>query len=316
MLGLNALKGRLSNIHTPGGLPDIFVFATPRSGSTFLLELLHAQPGMKTYNEPLSVRKAAMRRALGVENWREATILPNREEKYLSYFNALKTNKIPELNAPLYRRRGRFLTSRLVYKIIHGGEDLVPWFEESLGALSIILIRHPIPTVLSHTHFPRLPYYLDQPGLQNLLSADQIRFTQHIIIYGSPFEQGIVDWCLQNVAPLVCHYDPGRIVLSYEELTLFPREIVSFLTPKLQLTPIKNLDRLITRPSGSTTDSAQETREFFDGMASDRYFLVEKWKRKVTGREERRAFEILNVYGIDCYEMDNFLPAQKFRLIP
>ena len=64
MIPLNVIKGRLSNIHVQGDLPNIFVFATPRSGSTFLLEFLHAQPEMKTYNEPLSVRKAAMRRVL------------------------------------------------------------------------------------------------------------------------------------------------------------------------------------------------------------------------------------------------------------
>lgn len=315
MLKPDYIKGRLSNFHLKGDLPDIFVFATPRSGSTFLLEFLHAQPGMKTYNEPLNVHKAAMRRALGVKTWQDATSLSGRHEKYFNYFNSLSNNKIPELNPPLYRRRGRFMTWRIVYKIIHGGEDLVPWFEEVLGALTVILMRHPIPTVLSHTHYPRLPYFLDQKNLKSLLSTEQIEFAQNIIDNGSSFEQGIVDWCLQNFAVLVTHYDPNRIVLSYEELTLFPQEIVYLLTPKLQLKPIKNLENLINRPSGSTSDSNDETQTFFEKAEDDRHFLIEKWKKNVSPEQEQRAFEILNVFNIDCYEIDNFLPTQKYRLV-
>ncbi len=315
MLKFDAFKGRLSNIHLNGDLPDIFVFATPRSGSTFLLEFLHAQAGMKTYNEPLNIHKAAMRKALGVETWQDATALLDRKEKYLNYFNDLKENKIPELNPPVYRRRGRFITRRIVYKIIHGGEDLVPWFEESLSALAIILMRHPIPTALSHAHFPRLPYFLDQPDLKDLLSADQIRFTQYIINEGTLFEQGIVDWCLQNYAVLTSHFDPNRLLLSYEELTLFPREIISILTPKLQLKPVKDLENLINRPSGSTADSSKETQAFFKTTKDDRNFLIEKWKKNISSDQEQRCFEIMNVFNIDCYESDSFLPKRKYRLI-
>ncbi|MFP6641360.1 MAG: hypothetical protein VCC04_14025, partial [Myxococcota bacterium] len=61
----------LSNWHRPGALPNVFIFTTPRSGSTWLMELIQSQPGFKCCSEPLNLRVRGISRRLGVEGWTE-----------------------------------------------------------------------------------------------------------------------------------------------------------------------------------------------------------------------------------------------------
>ena len=56
MTYLAYIKGCLSNIHIAGLKPDIFIFSTPRSGSTFLMELLYAQKGVKIFEPDLFLK--------------------------------------------------------------------------------------------------------------------------------------------------------------------------------------------------------------------------------------------------------------------
>ncbi len=314
----SALKGRLSNFHFDNGKPDIFIFATPRSGSTFLLELLQSQPGMKIYDEPLSLRKKAVQRELQVNRWQDLTTMNNREEIFKRYFERLKNNKVPELNRPVYWRTGRLFTRRIVYKILHGGEDMIPWFAKTFSAKIVLLIRHPIPTTLSHEKFPRLPFLLEQPGIRYLLTDQQVSLVRDVLAKGTTFQQGIINWCLQNKYALTQKLDPNWALISYEELTLFPHEIAKYLEEKLDLPPFKNIDQLIRRPSESTSQSDSETRSFFDksNQEADRSFLIKKWKDRISKDEEKWAFETLDKFKIDYYQFGSFFPATQYRLVP
>jgi hypothetical protein len=54
---LQLLVKALTNVHRQGPLPNVFLFATPRSGSTWLMEIIASQPGFKYYDEPLNPRR-------------------------------------------------------------------------------------------------------------------------------------------------------------------------------------------------------------------------------------------------------------------
>lgn len=314
----SALKGRLSNFHFDNGKPDIFIFATPRSGSTFLLELFQSQPGMKIYDEPLSLRKKAVQRELRISRWQDLTTMNNREEIFERYFERLKRNKVPELNRPIYWRTGRLFTRRIVFKILHGGEDMIPWFAKTFNARIVLLVRHPIPTALSHEKLPRLPFFLDQPGIRGLLTDQQVGLVRDVLANGTIFQQGIINWCLQNKYALTQKLDPNWALISYEELTVFPHEITKYLEEKLDLQPFKNIDHLIQRPSESTSQSDRETQSFFtkSNRDADRSFLIKKWKNRISIDEEKWTFETLNKFQIDYYQFGSFFPATKYRLAP
>ncbi len=312
---LKYLKGAASNIHRQGSKPDIHIFATPRSGSTFLMELLAAQPGIKIHDEPLTVNYPESRRELGVDTWEALTVMPDREERYRRFFDRLGHNRIKDLNRPIYRKHSRLLTDRNVFKNIHGGKDMLPWFADTFGAMILILIRHPIPTVLSHRKFPRLPYLLRQSGYRRLFTEQEIGFAEKLIAHGTRLEQGMIDWTLEMCA-MFRNPPPGATVISYEDLTVHPEQSFAWLRERLLLAPIDDMASLIAQPSVSTGQSDDETQHFFaqTGPDADRSFLINRWTQRVSAEEIRRAFEICAFFGLHLYEEGRLFPTDPYRV--
>jgi Sulfotransferase family len=311
---LKYLKGAASNFHRQGDKPDIYIFATPRSGSTFLMELLAAQPGVKVYDEPLTVNYPESRRELGVETWEALTIMPDREERYRRFFDRLRHNKLKELNRPIYRRHGRLFTNRNVFKLVHGGKDMLPWFAETFGATIVVLIRHPIPTVLSHRVFPRLPYLLKQPAHRKLFTEREIAFAEDLIMRGSKFEQGMIDWSLEMGA-MFRNLPAEATVISYEDLTVYPEQSFAWLQERLLLDPVGDIGTLIAQPSVSTDQSDEETQRFFvqSGPGADRTYLISRWQQRVSPEEVSRAFQICAVFDLRLYERGSLFPTDPYR---
>jgi len=307
---IHSLKGRLLNHHRPGDRPDVFLFSTARSGSTFLMEVLAEQRGMKVVNEPLQLNYPHVRRSLGWETWGEAATAPDRRERFKAHFTRIRENRIPLLNQPPYRRGGKLFTNRITFKILHGGEDLVDWFEDELGAAVLVLTRHPIPTALSHHVHPRAPYFLRQPELAGRMSAVQRLLLQGALDDADHFRIGIASWCVQNMFFTSGRARPSWTRVSYEDLTLFPQTTVDRLAARLDLDPVANAEALARRPSGSTRFSRSDAKDFFaQGAAADRSFLVERWLKKASPEEIDFTARALDVFEIDFYRADDPYPA-------
>ena len=134
-----------TSIHRPGKLPHVFLFTTPRSGSTWLMELIWSQPGFKAVNEPFDLRVSLVRKHLGIDTWEELqndTSLP-LVQRYIEGYCANKIHTTEP--APWLNRYYKPITRRIVFKVIHGGENRLNWFRIHSTAksfsLSVILLR-------------------------------------------------------------------------------------------------------------------------------------------------------------------------------
>src|SRR5690606_15655183 len=134
----------LSSVHRPTGLPNACIVSAPRSGSTWLLELVLSQPGFKPCNEPFNLRKTAVVRRLGLHEWsqlNDSAHLPAMkayletflENRYSAAFKGLRPG-LPH---------HRFITSRIAFKILFACEHRLDWLAETLNARLVLLIRHP-----------------------------------------------------------------------------------------------------------------------------------------------------------------------------
>ena len=315
MTVLHAIKGRLLNHHLPGPRPDIFLFSTPRSGSTFLMEILSEQPGMKIINEPLQLNFDDVRASLGWENWEEATTAPDRRERFAAHFDRIRKNKLPLLNRPPYRRGGKFLSNRITFKILHGGEDMVEWFEDELGGAILVLVRHPIPTAHSHYLHPRTPHFLGQKELADRMTRDQARLIEETVSNADHFQLGVIGWCVQNMFFTRDKMRENWTIVSYEDLTLAPQESVDMLVERLDLDPVTNAEELAQRPSLSTRYSKGDTKAYFaSDAAADRKFLVEKWLAKTSPEEIAFTRKALDVFQIDMYRADDPYPQAGYAV--
>jgi hypothetical protein len=303
-----------SNMHRQGKAPNVFLFSTPRSGSTWLLELIWTQPGFKHCDEPLNLRDPQVRKNLGINQWKDlytdACALPALER----YFRGFQEGKIGFKNPKPFAGNYRPLSSRIVYKIIHGGEGYINWFRDTFQGKIVVLLRHPVPVTLSREVLPRLHAYLPSDYGRHF-SMEQTEFAQEIIDRGSRFEQGILSWCLQNAVPLWQRADDW-VVVSYEQLVSDPEPLVLHLARQLELPePDRMLERL-SIPSGSSRKSDNKTQQFLQAqnVPEERRWLIEKWKGKVTQEQTDQAQTILDMFQIRCYSAESVLPTEELWL--
>ena len=303
----------ISNIHRPDGSPNVFLFSVPRSGSTWLMELVWTQPGFKPCNEPLDLRSSRVRQHLGVSEWQDL-YAQNATLALQSYFQAFCEGQSGFMNPSLLRRPYRPFTRRIVFKVIHGGEDRIHWFRDTFDGRVVLLLRHPIAVSLSREVYPRLRAFLSS-DYQRHLTKDQLDYALKVCETGTELERGVLSWCLQNAIPLRAATDDWAVV-SYEQMVLEPQPVIMHLAYKLELPePGRMLERLTT-PSGVKAKSDAETQQVLEDATSRRAWLIEKWQRQVSEAEERRAMEILERFELDVYSPGDLLPAERLWIGP
>lgn len=300
----------LSSIHRPDGRPDVCLFTTPRSGSTWLMELLASQPGFKAVSEPFDLRSPSVRKHLGISDWAQLYALDS-EPLVRRYMDGLRSGRLSFLNPRPSLRHPRLLTRRIVFKILHFGEDRIGWFRDSFGAKVVLLLRHPIPVSLSRQAYPRLEAFLQSDYRRHFTPA-QLAFARRVADSGSKLERGVLDWCFQNAPPLR-QAEPDWIVLSYEQLLLEPRPLLDRLARELDLSDAAGLLGRLHLPSRTVTKSDRQTARMLDEpeSAERTAWLLERWRAKVGRDEETRAMEILERFEIDVYAAGDPLPTGR-----
>jgi LPS sulfotransferase NodH len=304
-LAKNTIK-TATNLHRPDGRQNIFLFSTPRSGSTWLMELIWTQPGFKACNEPLDLRNPMVRRYLGITDWLE---LYNHSANPAlhRYFEAICKGRLHAMDPVPFRRSYRPVTHRIVFKIINGGEDRINWFRDTFNGQIVFLIRHPVAVSLSREYYPRT-YAQLKSDYQQYFSKDQIDFAQRILENGSKLEQGVLAWCLQNAVPLQVATDDW-LIIAYEELVFDPQPVVTQMAKHLVLPEPERMLSRLTIPSAVKGKSNPETQQALE-QGTDRRWLAEKWRSQISERDEHRAMEILAHFQIDVYQPGELLPSK------
>lgn len=304
----------ISNIHREDGRPNVFLFSTPRSGSTWLMELISTQPGFKYINQPLSLINARVRRHLGISDWLELYSV-DAAPKLERYFQAFRDGRMGFANPNPLRKQYRPVTHRIVFKEIHGCADRINWVRDSFNARIVYLVRHPMAVSISRGRFHTLRAFLESDYRRHL-SSEQLTFADRVLQTGTELEVGVLSWCLQNMVPLRDATDDWAII-AYEQLVLDPDPVIQLLCRKLELpNPERMRDRLIV-PSVSKVKSSSDTRQLLDTGDSDkRARLIDKWRKRVDEREEGRAMQILEVFQLDIYRAGDLLPAKWAWIAP
>ena len=312
--GVPGLVKAFSNRHRPGPRPNVFLVTTPRSGSTWLMELIWSQPGFKCCDEPLNLRRLSVRRATGIVSWHEmeSDVGAARIEHY---FRAICDGRLHSADAlPLRSKYHRFRTDRIVFKLLHGGERMLPSLASQCNARVVVLLRHPIAVSLSREEFPRLEAFRGS-AVAARFNAGQLELADQVMARGSILEKGVLAWCFQN-AMVLQGLQPDWTVVSYEQLVLDPQPVVSHLVERLELTDEALILSHLTEAAGNKGKSDQKTQQLLADQGSDRLLrkqaLVEKWRAKVTPQEEEAAMSLLARFDLDAYRAGRLLPTTRY----
>jgi Sulfotransferase family len=302
----------LSNVHRPGPKRDIFLFATPRGGSTWLMEIIASQPGMKFFDEPLSPRRANVAYSGLFANY--DALMPGTDDadRIIRFLQDLQSGRRGYMNATPFQRNYRFLTNRAIFKI-HEIEHLMDQVERRCNASIVYLLRHPIATSLSRHTLPRLDLFLRSDLYSNLLGGTaRVAEIRKLASHGSPLQRAVISWCYEN---LIALSQPGRnwLFLTYEELVLNPGRSCDLLLERLDLPDRNAMITAFERPAANITMSHAQTIE---AMSSNdarqrRTKLVTKWMHQVSGADIADAARVLSAFGVDAYDTSNPLPAPR-----
>lgn len=311
------LSSAYSTFHKPSGRENVLLVSSPRSGSTWLTELIHTQGGFQWCREPFNIRNKFIRDTLGIDSW--SNIYDDNSNVIIDeYLMGIASGKLKrkEYKYPkLFSRFWRFKTDRTVFKILHGCEHRVNHLSELLNAKIIFLIRHPIPVTISREEYPRLNAFIDS-DFSKLLTEDELKYSKSIIEHGSVYEKGMLDWCLQNVVLLRAKND-NWVFLTYEQLVLEPEKIINIICEQFNFAHPERMLKTIHKPSGSTGKSVKKTQEFFEDAQKRREnseWLIKKWKAKISDSEEEKLMKVLNVFNIDIYKTGFFEPDNRYYL--
>jgi len=302
-----------SNIHRQGPDKNIFLFATPRGGSTWMMEIISSQPGMKYYDEPFNLRRDNVARTGLFPDYR--SLMPERAApaQIVEYLNALAAGQYRFMNPPPYRPGHRFFTNRIVFKI-HELEHLIQQIATECNGQVVYLLRHPIPTTLSRRVFPRLELFLESSHYARLIGdpkrLDEIR---RLGTTGTHLQKGTVSWCFENMEPLTAP-DFGGLFVAYEELTLNPVKSCDLLLDRLQFSDREAMLRALNRAAANIKMSSAETQQMMNHPDERRRrdYLVTKWRSKVTAADQRDVTAIMQLFELDAYRGDSPLPHARY----
>lgn len=309
----NTLK-YLSSVHVPSKRKNVCIISAPRSGSTWLMELILTQPGFRPCDEPCNLRKRAVARRLGINDWSQL-FDDSQLGRLGTYLRAFVENRYSAAfkNLRPGQKYYRPITNRVVFKVLHCCEHQVDWLCNTLNAYAVLMIRHPIPVSLSRDQLPRLQAFLGT-AFKELLSERQRIVAAEVMGRNERMEMAILDWCLQNVLPLEKFRD-SLTVVTYEQLVLDPIPALSILAQRLHLNSVDRMLATLERPSGSVSKSNAETARFFQAVEPQtKKWLVDKWRSRVSEEQEERLMQIVADFGIGIYKAGDVLPSKEYWL--
>jgi glycosyltransferase involved in cell wall biosynthesis len=304
---------RISNTHTPGEEPDIFLFATPRGGSTWLMEIIASQPGMKFYDEPLNPRRADVAHGGWIQDYEALMPGSGDADRVIEFLRNLQQGRHGHMNPTPLRPLHRFRTDRIIFKI-HEIEHLMGEVTQKCGGIALCLLRHPIATSLSRRLLPRLDLFLESEHYAKLLQ-DEARMTEarRIAASGSHLQRAAVSWCFENLEALTAP-PPGLLLIAYEELVLNPDRSCDLLLDRLSLPDRERMIQAFGRPASNISMSGSRTAALLQrGTSEDtRLHLVSKWQAAIAPQEIAQVDDIMSIFGLDAYKAGEVLPHRKF----
>lgn len=312
-LGLKHAVRAVSNVHRQGAQPNIFLFATARGGSTWLMEILASQPGMKYYDEPFNIRRPNVASVGLFQDWDAFMPGTGDDAKVIQFLQELGRGKHGALNPVPFRPYHRLFTDRIVFKM-HELEHMMGEVARACNAVILFLLRHPVPTSQSRKVFPRLHLYPNSPYYDRLIGdPSRLREIAALAESGTHLQRGVVAWCYQNLVPLTTP-DVDGLVVTYEELVLNPVKARDLLCDRFKFTDRDGMLHAFERPSSNIAMSNTQTLEMMNDAdaRARRVKLVTKWQGTITPEERQQVSSIMDLFGLDVYSGASALAAGRY----
>jgi len=301
----------------------ILILGAPRSGTTWLMEIICCIPNYTSVFEPLKPLWFPESIKYGIipgiyyspnEKWEEG-------KQYLSQiFNGQKTNCFPIQKNNLKTIMQRLLANKIVVKSIRLNQ-MLPWINKNFNLRKILfIIRHPCAVIASQIKsrwcgyynetFPYLDSYPSKEIIFNRVS--KIDFLNHDIREKikqiKTLEEILaVAWCLDNYILLVNKRSIPWTVISYESLVKnFKNEIINLFKEIGEEKIPKIVYKLEKKPTFVTFP-----KDF--SKINNKPDQLSKWKKELTKTQIDNILNIVSYFGFNFYSENPEPDYDKFK---
>lgn len=310
--------GRTFNRHIDGGQPPIGLFASRRSGTTLVAQLLGQVPRLKPVDQPLSIFTADLVQKPFLPIYAGGLIhdpTPNELAALLAYLGGIRDGRLHVGESwRAWSRDFHFRSDRVLFKFTdaHALIDILP---AQLPLVPIALFRHPAAQALSclmrNWGARGGGFFRQSDFLSGYFDADQIAYIRKAERSGSDFRRLVICWVAEN-APLVRAAREARSVpfFTYEWLVSAPEEAACFLFDALGLSFMPRMLDVMRKPSRSSrqAESGSEIGALLaDGACSS---ILMRWQDRLTAEQKRDLDEVADRLGLGLYTADDPMPRE------
>lgn len=289
----------------------VIIVGAPRSGTTWLLEMLERAARGRRIVEPFLYfeprRSAEHNFGLG---WRP--YLAENEghppmEDYLR--RLLRGNDVTfrQANAvPSHGRLGfayRLLFARCTVIKMCRGMRLLPWMDERVSVPVTLLIRHPLAVIASQLEHPDA--WNEHDGSHPVLCTRVRQKHPTLVEYAEGLdylEQKLAaTWAFDYLIPLERWGSLDNVQLvTYESLVRLPTSTIRRVLEHLGLSG--DADRARADEPSATTRA--------DSNVAVRSDPLSTWQRRLSDREVSRILDVVHTFGLDFYD-SSLMPNRK-----
>ena len=282
-----------------------YIFADPRGGSTWMMEIIQNitdepviwEPlDFKIKNNPFNDLNFGWRQHIPeAENWEEA--------KHL--FNNLFSGKILSQNILDYSTFSQLQNSQsLLFKICRGNA-LLPWLTRNFEFKykPIYLVRHPFAVVFSQLkhgawdypftnfHFPDTPFNDNYKEHKKFL--DTIEYKEEALV---------AEWCMSNLITL---NNPKNninwITINYEEFVMNPENTLKRILTEWQID--YDISKIDFKKNSVTTKK---------DTPDSKIKRLSSWQKNLNSKQLKHMKRVFDYFEVDFYIKENPFPEKVF----
>jgi hypothetical protein len=268
----------------------LLIFGAPRSGSTWLAEIVSSIPGHSQVFEPLyplyvkEARGAGVKKNMYLEpeqKWEEGRVFL---ERVLSgkLMNSWLASQMP-LSKVLSTRR-------LVIKFVRANL-IAGWICENFPVKPpALVIRHPcavVSSLLQKNWTPGKDVLLANPYF---VRHPEIR--QRCVDLSTAEEMNALAWCLHYHAPLSLPKPYPFVLLCYEKMVRDGAYEIGRLFEEWNLELTEDIIRKLNKPSDTSTPTSQ-IMYGSDPLAG--------WKKRLSHEQIERILGVVDIFGMNFY---------------
>jgi len=281
----------------------IFISGTPRSGSTWLMEILGTLPNYKTLLEPFHTEFFPEVKELGLTPRNYLDFEKDYPEIHDYIRRVIGGKKISQ--KPHYldsQITNRLIADKLIVKCVRANR-MLPYISKNFSLRQIyLIIRHPCAVISSQFERWATGYNMSKnlPLPKDLVINDILTIPEvnsntilvnKIRKIDSTIELLAAIWAADNFVPLLHSKNYNWYIVPYEKLLLNEENELDKLFNAINEEATKKAKKIIREPSPVASKDYKSNVEK----------QLSKWRKKLSDEQINKILEITSWFGLDFY---------------